>query len=548
MRSDHRCALYVRVSTARQASVQEGSLDAQLKQLQAYIAFENGASDAEWAVADVYREEGKSGKDLRRPEFTRMMGDIQAGRIGTVVVWKIDRLTRSLSDFSKVWQTFEDRGVQLISLNEKLDTESALGRAMLKIILVFAELEREQTGERTSATMAHRATQGMWNGGRVVGYDPDPESKGGLAVNREFAEVVRLAFNACIERGSAGAAMRLLNERGYRTPTYTSRRGKQHGGAKFTKQAVIRMLGNPVYTGHIKWGEGIFAGLHEPIISKDAFRRVQEILEQNRRHPGNRRRPKRHRFILKGLVRCGKCGAMMSPAWGTNGSGKPYHYYQCTRRQHQGRQGCDSRSVPAEALERLVTDRLQELATDECEVTRMVDEANAKQTETLGRLRQHTRQLERRLQTVIGKLDSLVAAVEGGGAEAFRRIAERMEDLERERTQLEDELVSLEFETSRIEEESLSAEAMARTFTTFGEVVGTATPKQLGELIPLVVEVIEWNEDPENPGSGHYKIAYFEQPHLDLYRETPTEHSGECCSVGGNDWLPGEDSNLKPSG
>lgn len=208
------CGLYVRVSTLQQASVEDGSLDAQTSHLHRYVDFENRSGKTPWRVEDVYREEGRSGKDLKRPEFERMMHDVYAGRINTVVIWKIDRLTRSLADFCKVWDIFEERGVELVSLNEKFDTATAIGRAMLKIILVFAELEREQTSERTAMAMDYRATQGLWNGGRVIGYEPDSESKGGLRVVPECAEVVRLAFEICRERRSAGATTRELNTRG----------------------------------------------------------------------------------------------------------------------------------------------------------------------------------------------------------------------------------------------------------------------------------------------------------------------------------------------
>lgn len=428
--------------------------------------------------------------------------------------------------------------IQLISLNEKFDTDTALGRAMLKIILIFAELEREQTGERTSATMAHRAAQGLWNGGRVIGYDPDPESSGGLRVNDEFAEVVRLSFDVCIEEGSASAAMRYLNEKGYRMPVYESRRGRRQGGGLFTKQGVIRMLTNPIYIGELRWKGEISQGQHEPLITRDTFEKVQKIIDKNRRYKGNRRKPRRHVFILQGLVRCSACGSMMTPAWGTNGSGKPYHYYQCTKRQHEGKEGCSARSVPAEALEKLILERLKELSTDENEVKKIVDEANSKQSDLLRKLARDQRQLNRQHQVVMNKLDSLVAAVEDGGPKAFKRISERMAQLEKERSEIEERLSSIKIEACRVKVETLSAETMAETFKSFGQIVSVATPERLKDLVPLVVEVIEWYEDPQDPGSGHYKIAYFEQPRLNIPKENPTEQSGSICSAGSIDWLP----------
>lgn len=181
-----KCGLYGRVSTQRQAMVEDGGLDTQFSCMEKSIEFENEkakAIDETWEIVDRYREEGRSGKDLERPEFKRMMADVQSGRINTVIVYKIDRITRSLRDFYTLWETFEKLGVQFVSLYEKFDTTTAVGRAMLKLILVFAELEREQTAERTAATMQYRAEQGLWNGGVRLGYDLDPDNKGVLKVN-----------------------------------------------------------------------------------------------------------------------------------------------------------------------------------------------------------------------------------------------------------------------------------------------------------------------------------------------------------------------------
>ena len=169
---NRKCALYGRVSTVRQALVQDGGLDTQFELMERYVQYESAKGEGTWHIHDRFREEAYSGKDLERPEFKRMMNDVEAGLIDTVIVHKIDRITRSLPDFYTLWSTFERHNVQFVSLHEKFDTTTAIGRAMLKLILVFAELEREQTGERTAATMENRARLGLWNGGvRPLGFD-----------------------------------------------------------------------------------------------------------------------------------------------------------------------------------------------------------------------------------------------------------------------------------------------------------------------------------------------------------------------------------------
>ena len=370
------CGLYIRVSTLRQADVVDGSLDAQESRLKAYVDYENSKGDGAWQIAGVYREEGRSGKDLNRPEFQRMLRDIRNGKIDTVIVYKIDRLTRSLRDFSVLWEKFQNKGgVEVISLNEKFDTTSAIGRAMLHIVLVFAQLEREQTAERTAATMQYRAEQGLWNGGRTIGYDLDPDDKGTLKVNREQALIVKKAFELCIETGSAGKTQKALNDLGYRVPRYESRRGKVHGGKLFNKQVVIKMLQNPVYRGQITWNEKLYDGKHKAIIDKKGFTKVQEILARNRKTRSNRKIPSIHTYLLQGILTCGKCGSIMTPKSGIGRSSR-YYYYQCTKNTHVGNDGCDAKYVPAEPIENFVVERVKELTTDAAEIDKMVQKAN----------------------------------------------------------------------------------------------------------------------------------------------------------------------------
>ncbi|MFH1707002.1 MAG: recombinase family protein [Planctomycetota bacterium] len=190
----HKCGVYIRVSTPRQAAVDEGSLDMQEERLKDFVVFQNKNTGQPWELTELYREEGRSGKNVKRPEYQRMMADIMSGRINTVICAKIDRITRSLRDFYSLLEIMEQYGVQFISRSENFDTKTAMGRTMLKIILIFAELEREQTGERTSSVMDHRAHQGFWNGGQVLGYRLDPNKKGHIIPDPEYAPVVKNIF------------------------------------------------------------------------------------------------------------------------------------------------------------------------------------------------------------------------------------------------------------------------------------------------------------------------------------------------------------------
>ncbi|MBU4000547.1 recombinase family protein [Patescibacteria group bacterium] len=536
--NEKKCGLYIRVSTLRQADVEDGSLDTQESRLSAYVNYENTNKDSSWKIADIYREQGRSGKDLNRPEFQRMIKDIDDRKINTVIIWKIDRLTRSLKDFSVVWDLFQKKGVQLISLNEKFDTTSAIGRAMLSIILVFAQLEREQTGERTLATMQYRAEQGLWNGGRAFGYDLDPENKGILIINPEQAEIIRKAFDLCIEKGSAGQVQKALNQLGHRMPVYESRRGKKHGGTMFTKQAVIRMLTNPVYIGKISWQSKIYNGKQEPIIEKRKFSEVNNLLKKNRKTRSNDKLPREHVYILQGVLRCGKCGSMMTPKSGINGSGKSYHYYQCTRNTHLGKQACSARYVPAESIEKFVLKRVKELTINQDEIKKMIARANKKENHQIEKLKGDKKALSKQLQDVKEKLTNIVDSIETGGVKAFRSLNERADSLESEHKGIEEKLQAIDFEVSKIQQNRLSTEIMCQTFSTFRNILDKAQPQKLKELLFRIIEVVEWCENEKDSASGHCKISYFEQPNLNMPIKKPSEQDGEHLFAQCNVWLP----------
>ena len=535
----HKCALYIRVSTLHQADVEDGSLDTQEARIKGYIDYENIKSETKWEIVDVYREEGKSAKNLNRPEFQRMMSAIENGEIDTIIIWKIDRLTRSLKDFSNLWEMFQEKGIQLISLNEKFDTSTAIGRAMLSIILVFAQLEREQTSERTSATMQYRAEQGLWNGGHILGYDLDPDNKGVLKINPEQAEIVRKAFNICIEKGSAGQARKTLNETGYRMPEYTSRRGNKQGGSMFSVQSMVRILTNPVYIGKITWNQQVYEGKHEAIIEEEIFDRVQKILDSNRGTNSNSKKTRKYVYLLKGILRCGKCGSMMTPSSSMNGSKRNYTYYQCTKSHRIGSEACDVKYVPAQAIENFIVDRVKELTMDENEIKQIIAKSDQKKQKKLDTLQKNKAQLNRQLQSVKEKLNSMVDSIETGGVEVFKSIKERMEALEKEREDLEKKLKETDLEIEETEQECLSAEVMCETFKSLKDILDKADKTELRELLYRIIEVIEWNQDPNDTTAGNCKISYFEQPHLFFDKNGQKKELEERLFSQHMNWLPG---------
>ena len=547
---ERKCGLYIRVSTIRQANVIEGSLDAQESRLREYVATENKYGEENWIITEVYREEGRSGKDMKRPEFQRLRNDIDANKINTVIVAKIDRLTRSLRDFSILWEKFNEEGVEFVSLGDNFDTKTAIGRAMLQIVLVFAQLEREQTGERTAATMTHRAEQGLWNGGRVVGYDLDADNKGSLLINDEQAELVKKAYQLCIQMGSAGKVQKELNEVGYRTPAYESRRGKRHGDNMFNKQTVIRILSNPVYLGKLTWGGKIFNGKHSPIIDNETFEKVQKILNNNRKTRTNAMTQNRHTYLLKGILRCGRCGAIMTPRSGSNGRGKIYHYYQCTTSAHIGKAACCSKYLSAGQIEEFIIQRVKDLTIDEKELQKIIIKANEEGNQLIHDLKKDKEVLHKQYQKTTIKLNKIIDSIENGELQTFKSINKRMESLEKANLDFEEKINTVDFKINQTEQETVSSELMHQTFKAFRDIVEKAKPRKLKDLLFRIIDVIEWHENEEDRAAGHCKISYFEQPHLKL-PQSQKEKSEQCFETlfaESTSWLPSTDLNRGPIG
>jgi len=534
------CGLYARVSTVRQAVVQDGSLDNQFERMHAFIQFKNtgNKSDA-WEITQMYREEGFSGKDMDRPELQRLLEDIRSGKIDTVIVYKIDRITRSLRDFYELWDHLTKHNVEFVSLNEHFDTSMAIGRAVLKLVLIFAELEREQTSERTRSTMEHRATQGLWNGGRVFGYSLNPERKGVLLKNPEEAKIVhKLVFEKFIELGSIGKVQRLLLERGIRMPQYESRRGVLRGGNPFSKQDVSAMLRNPVYIGKIRYKGEHYDGQHETIIPDNLWNHVQEKITLVRKTRSNFRQECDHIYLLKGLLKCGQCGSSMTPKSGSNGKGQIYAYYQCTRNSRFGEGECNARYVPAGAIEDLIVDRLRQISVDDAIIEEIILRANGKLLQELEKFEEEEKEVQRRVLDIQRKIDGIVNAIESGGAKTLHSLSQRLQKLEDEQKLVEEQCVIIGFKRGEAEAQTLSGEVMARAFRSLADILKTASPAELAEILPLMVDGIEWHEDADKKaGSGHFKMALFENPFL---RMKPKQLQGRLTGVFAEcqDWLP----------
>lgn len=306
-----KAALYVRVSTNYQ--VDKDSLPMQRQDLITYANLMFGIDDYV-----IFEDAGYSGKNTERPEFQNMMRRIRAGEFTHLLCWKIDRISRNLLDFAAMYQELKDLGVTFVSKNEQFDTSTAIGEAMLKIILVFAELERNMTAERVTATMLSRAQNGLWNGGRVpFGYNYDKTEKA-FSLNPEESKLVKRMFELYSEHRSIVMVSRALNEDGY----------SSRAGNDWSPVSVFTILTNPFYKGIYRYNHYKDSGLkiekdqsewieipdhHPRIVTDEEFDFVNRILKENsrsKRLPGQQHTSK-NVHIFGGLLYCNSCGSML---------------------------------------------------------------------------------------------------------------------------------------------------------------------------------------------------------------------------------------------
>lgn len=512
-----RCGIYVRVSTSRQALVKEGSLETQEDRLRAYIKVRN-TPEEEWKAIDVYKE-AKSGKDTDRSEYQRLIADIKNGRINTVLCTKIDRISRSLLDFYKLYDIFQKHRVDFISLEENFDTSTPAGRAMLKITLVFAELEREQTSSRTKEKMAWRAEQGLRNGGQVMGYDLDSQNKGILKPNKEEAELVNLMFRTYLETKSFRQTAEVINNKGYRTKSYTSRRGNTKGGNLFIDTTISHILYNPVYIGKIGFKDKIFEGKHEPIVSLALWDEVQKaIAVYAPRRAGARKRTK-HTFLLEGLLRCGWCDSYMTPIYCGGKDKDTYFYYQCTRNGHLGNNGCQMKYVPAKAIEETIVRRIKEISKDFNLVNSLVSDASRSSREEIEILKKRKQLQEEKLAPLKQNIANWLDLIGNGTAKRTNTtevLLKRMSEATQQEKQIEGEITEIDFQIKEVKNKVINAEVMRDSLVRFVELFEEGNDDERKDLMRLIVHKVIWTPE-------EIKYALYDRPIDTVYPDNPNQ-------------------------
>ncbi|MBX3354483.1 MAG: recombinase family protein [Phycisphaeraceae bacterium] len=482
-----RCAIYTRKSSDEGLDQEFNSLDAQRESAEAFIASQKAEG---WTcVADRYDDGGFSGGSMERPALDRLLRDIEAGKVDCVVVYKVDRLSRSLMDFARIMEAFDRKGVSFVSVTQQFNTTSSMGRLTLNILLSFAQFEREIIGERIRDKIAAQKRRGKWAGGTpVLGYDVDrsgPSPR--LAVNTSEALRVRQIFEMYLDKGSLLPVVSELARRQWPNKRRVTKKGQTLGGRPFNKATLYQTLTNPIYVGKIVHKSTAYDGEHESIVSTDIFDRVQALLKLNGRSGSVEVRNK-YGALLRGLLRCKCCGYSMTHTFTGGRKNRSYRYYRCVKAIKSGSGVCPSGTLPAAEIERVVVDEVRSLATDRALLTRVLADAQSMMAAELEGLTAEHNTLRSEIARHHRALQEL--AVNGSAsAETTARIAdlhERIADAQRR-------LPPLDARIAEVGHNSISRDEAEAAFADFDELWRNLIPREQARLLKLLISTVDYD-------------------------------------------------------
>ncbi|UCC31465.1 MAG: recombinase family protein [Phycisphaerales bacterium] len=495
-----RCAVYTRKSSDEGLHQEFNSLDAQREAAEAYIASQKNEG---WIILpDHYDDGGYTGGNMERPALQRLLADIEAGRIDCVVVYKVDRLSRSLMDFAKILETFERHKVSFVSVTQHFNTTHSMGRLTLNILLSFAQFEREIIGERIRDKIAASRQKGKWTGGTpILGYDVD-RSNGSpkLVVNPAEASRVRQIFEMYLEHGTLLSVVAELNRQDWRSKVWTTRSGEHRGGLPIDKCRLHALLTNVLYVGKVRHKKEVYAGEHKAIVPADLFHQVQTRLQQNR-NASNVELRNRYGALLRRLLYCKACGRVMAHTFTSRGH-KRYRYYTCTNAIKNGRRKCPTASLPAGEIEKAVVDQIRCIGQDPDLLGETLRQARSQAEEAIERLTGERRILKRGLARCHAEIRR-TATSEPATSAATARIA----DLTHQVGQSERRLAEVEGQVVDLRRDLVTEADVAAAFADFDNLWIALTPREQVRLVNLLVHRVEFDASDSSMEISFYPLG-----------------------------------------
>jgi site-specific DNA recombinase len=465
-----RVAFYTRISTDEDH--QKYSLDAQKDRLEAYCTAQWGD---EWRLHKIYRDT-ESGTHMNRPGLEEMLYDAESGTFDTLLVFRVDRLSRKVRELALMVDELTKHEVVLKSITEPFDTANAAGKMMLQMLGVFAEFEHATIVERTKVGMEKKAKSGEFVGGSVpYGYGLDPEK--GLVIREDEAVLVRKMFRMYVlGREGAHTICHKLNDAGHR----------KRSGKRWDKRVILHMIKNPLYIGKLRWCEVTYEGNHDGIVSETLFDKAQEIMRERVEELNGRRFQNGQERLLAGIIRCARCNGHMVGV-STHKKDRVYPYYLCNKRWNT--KECDQDYVRADLLEDAILQDIRAMFLDEQFMARVWEEANRRLSAEKPSVDREIESVDAQITKARSTIDRYFEAFE---AETMRPevCMAKVDDLNARIEQLEDEKRVLEERRERLEIAAIDREMLSGLVDDLKDVMAQGTNPQKKDLLHRMVKKV----------------------------------------------------------
>ena len=501
-----RCAIYTRKSTTAGLEQEFNTLHAQREACELYI---KAKVHEGWQILDEHYDDGGfTGANIERPAFQRLLADIGAGRIDVVVVYKVDRLSRSLLDFAQVMDRFNRADVAFVSVTQNFSTSDSIGMLTLNMLMSFATFERDMIAERTRDKIAASRRKGKWTGGPVpLGYEIKDKH---IVINPVEAPVVMEVFDLYLAHQSVMGVVRILNRMKRKMKLHRARNGNVRGGGRWHKNGVLRVLRNPLYAGYMPLYDELYEGEHEAIMDRDKFERVQVLLDRlSECRPKGGRNPA---YLLTGMLRCA-CGGAMSPA-STRTRGKEYRYYRCATRDNKGTEVCAARSLPAGAIEDFVLEQIRGAVGTPDMAERVENELVKRIEAQRGVLRKDSRNLKECLREKKRKLQHLSDEFKAATGKDRTILEGQVDYLAREMNETEESFRSAKRKLVALDQAEVDGRWVASMLRDFKDVWDVLSVENRRRLILAIVSRVVVDDD-----AGTVEVEF-----VDLAAELPSCH------------------------
>lgn len=521
-----RAAIYCRCSTDEQWQGKDFStLESQVAICKHAIAMKEHEDG--WSLGQIFEDGGYSGGSIERPALQELIDEIEAGNIQAVVVYRLDRLTRSIADFYELWKIFEIHGVVFVSATEAFSTDTPTGELFLNLLLSLAQWERQLTKQRVADKIAERSKRGYWNGGNPpFGYDYSKDEKL-LIPNKQEAQIVTNVFELAAQYGTPTEIAKQLNKDGIKTKSFLAikkdGKTKMMGGKRWVGQNVTRLVRNAIYKGIIVHGDNEYEGRHKALVDSKLWERANKKLVEKKPAQSLTRRSNRHEMLLKGILKCDHCNRHLvpKPAGKKDSDGNPYLYYTCgDLNKHGKKTDCVLRNIPARAFEDFIIKLLAELGKHPDVVKATAEAAKREHQEAVkpfeAKLRRVTKELDEASKEVASLIDMAkrpeMKNLSGDFMAEADALGKRKSDLQVERQKLQ---MEIDYRSSLVVDETI----LCKNLTDFAALFEKLTFEERAELVSLLFKEIRVSRfDPEKDEHSCDPDVFVTQMRTSWYR------------------------------